>query len=928
MYNNIYIYIYLVSYLIDTHTKWQYSQIYQQNWEYNNFSTSWPSSRINELNKATSSNPTYYLRYPLTFSDYSKYSGYFIRFTHKSGVIIRINGREIFRDNLPSSDVNQNTQGDSAHEIAQKDKFILPIDDLNSTAIISIELHRSPTDENFPNEDKFYLFPLDGDDDEDCILISLYGGGIVSSSSESYCRGYNCAESAFDINDDTVWEDDYGTSSGQSYADYTFGRNNYFAFNQFKLVSDVASYINYPTQVSLTGKVGSVSYNLGEINPVSYIELKKYEPSIATYNIDPYTLYTGVRIDIPKSNQGSSSYQGMRVNEINYRLCRNKKCLANTAQELPEGDSNTFFKTNCSGGGLGERFFYCSNYAVWIEVNSTCNEAPTFITSMTTVTLDAGCYYTNEAIFEVSGNVDTYGFICSSCGEGFIPGITFNTSTGLLTGMTYKGGSYSVTFTAQNSYGIGQLLMTIVVNPTSDLLVWNYTGEVNMIVYNEYNGLQILWVESPTTVTYSALSLPYGLKIDSSTGLISGKPTIMDNSMYSISIKNSNQEVIKSIRFIIEAPDDPVIASSDDKLELIYMYKYDGHYPLLCYGKELTYNVNKDLPKDLTYNKTNGLMSGQVTASVQSSEIYTFSCTGNGHTVSKDIPVSIIVSDDPILVSKNDTVTIRAGQVLNNVSFFTVSGSNLIFSISPSLPSGISMDVKTGSFSGYAVSESRSENYTITVSNGKTLSFPMTLTVEKSDGPVIIDSTVVKELSIATGSVISIRLFESIGNGLSVTVTPALPDGFTISHSGYLQGIVISEVERKEYKITLTDEESKTASVIIALEFTVKKCPVNDGFPETVVGEQAVLKCGTGRKGFIIRKCIYVNGNAIWEVPVDECASSIVGPLIGIIIGCVVAGGVLFLGGYCLYVRLGGRTKHVRKTAEEMIESSKDGVRI
>lgn len=51
--------------------------------------------------------------------------------------------------------------------------------------------------------------------------------------------------------------------------------------------------------------------------------------------------------------------------------------------------------------------------------------------------------------------------------------------------------------------------------------------------------------------------------------------------------------------------------------------------------------------------------------------------------------------------------------------------------------------------------------------------------------------------------------------------------------------------------------------------------------------------------------------------------------MIGIIVGCIIVGGVLFLGGYCIYVRLGGRTKHVRKTAEQMVDASNDsGVRI
>jgi hypothetical protein len=104
---------------------------------------------------------------------------------------------------------------------------------------------------------------------------------------------------------------------------------------------------------------------------------------------------------------------------------------------------------------------------------------------------------------------------------GLPPGISINTSTGLISGTPTQGGSFTVLLSASNIRGPGT---EVSLNVEVALLVPVITSNLNAsgLVGTAFS-YQITATNTPTS--YSATGLPPGISINTSTGLISGTPT-------------------------------------------------------------------------------------------------------------------------------------------------------------------------------------------------------------------------------------------------------------------------------------------------------------------------------------------------------------------------------------------------------------------
>jgi hypothetical protein len=121
---------------------------------------------------------------------------------------------------------------------------------------------------------------------------------------------------------------------------------------------------------------------------------------------------------------------------------------------------------------------------------------------------------------------------------GLPTGLSINTSTGLISGTPTTSGNTNVTISATNSGGTGSIVLSIVVdvpgNPpviSSALTATGFTG--TSFSY------QIVASENPTSFNYIG-SLPAGLSLNTSTGFITGTPTIAGTSSITISATNLN----------------------------------------------------------------------------------------------------------------------------------------------------------------------------------------------------------------------------------------------------------------------------------------------------------------------------------------------------------------------------------------------------
>ena len=118
------------------------------------------------------------------------------------------------------------------------------------------------------------------------------------------------------------------------------------------------------------------------------------------------------------------------------------------------------------------------------------------------------------------------------------PGLSFNTATGLVSGTPTAVGTYgAVTLTASNAGGqaMSNLTITVASNPNAPTITSALTASGNVGTAFSY---QVAATNNPTA--YSAAPLPAGLMFGSTTGLLSGTPTMPGTNGVTIKATNAS----------------------------------------------------------------------------------------------------------------------------------------------------------------------------------------------------------------------------------------------------------------------------------------------------------------------------------------------------------------------------------------------------
>ena len=135
--------------------------------------------------------------------------------------------------------------------------------------------------------------------------------------------------------------------------------------------------------------------------------------------------------------------------------------------------------------------------------------------------------------------------------SGLPEGLSVNTTTGVISGTPTTPGSYTVGLTASNATGDGTATLTINVqaNPNAPVITSNLlaTGQIETPF-----SYQTVASNSPTS--YTASGLPAGLTINTSTGLISGTPTVGGTINATITAVNSFGSDSETLQITIRIP--------------------------------------------------------------------------------------------------------------------------------------------------------------------------------------------------------------------------------------------------------------------------------------------------------------------------------------------------------------------------------------
>ena len=205
-------------------------------------------------------------------------------------------------------------------------------------------------------------------------------------------------------------------------------------------------------------------------------------------------------------------------------------------------------------------------------------------------------------------------------------------------------------------------------------------------------------------------------------------------------------------------------------------------------GTGITFSVSPALPAGLTIDPITGVISGTPTVVLAPAQVFTVSATNSGGTTTFPVTLGINEVAPTDLNYSTGAVSATVGTPVIPTTP-TITGTGIIFSVSPALPAGLSINPITGVISGTpTVALKPAQVFTVTASNsGGTSTFPVTLGVNEVAPAALTYSTGTVTGTIGT-PVTSVAPTVT-GTGITFSVSPALPVGLTIDpKTGVISG--------------------------------------------------------------------------------------------------------------------------------------------
>jgi len=336
-------------------------------------------------------------------------------------------------------------------------------------------------------------------------------------------------------------------------------------------------------------------------------------------------------------------------------------------------------------------------------------------------------------------------------------GLNLSTSTGTITGIptaTSPATTYTVTVTDVNS-STATASFSLTVNtgviPTTSVPSKTLTANHLITSFTPVTGSG-----GTAPLSYSiSPPLPAGLNLSTSTGAITGTPTVASpQTTYQVTITDaSNTTALSNFSLTVNSA---VMATVAVPATMLTVNQSSASFtPVTGSGGTipLSYSVSPSLPTGLNLNTSTGAITGIPTAPSPATT-YTVTLTdSNQATATATFSLTV---NSALTATSINTETLSVNQM---ASFTPVTGSGgtapLHYSISPSLSGGLSLNSSTGAITGAPTATGAAKVYTVTITdaNQVTAQANFTLTVNPAATNISVTSSTAANTSTINESV-------------------------------------------------------------------------------------------------------------------------------------------------------------------------------